>query len=108
MTSASTPAGARLDPAADVVELTRQVCDTESVSGGERALADAVETFLRDLGAYEVLRDGDAVVARTALGRAERIVLAGHLDTVPLTDPPNLPVRRRRRPGPPRGRRPCR
>ncbi|GAB7190301.1 succinyl-diaminopimelate desuccinylase [Kineococcus sp. NUM-3379] len=93
-TSASTSARTRLDPAADVVELTRQVCDTESVSGGERALADAVETFLHELGAYEVLRDGDAVVARTDLGRAERIVLAGHLDTVPLTDPPNLPVRR--------------
>ncbi|GAA4660105.1 succinyl-diaminopimelate desuccinylase [Kineococcus glutinatus] len=83
-----------LDPAADVVELTRQVCDAESVSGGEGALADAVEAFCRDLGAYEVLRDGDAVVARTRAGRPERVVLAGHLDTVPLTDPPNLPVRR--------------
>lgn len=39
-------------------------------------------------------RDGNAVVARTDLGRDERVVLAGHIDTVPLTDPPNLPVRR--------------
>ena len=84
----------RLDPGADVVELARQVCDAESVSGGEGPLADAAEAFLRDLGAFEVLRDGDAVVARTRLGRSERVVLAGHLDTVPLTDPPNLPVRR--------------
>ena len=30
-----------------------------------------------------------------ALGRAERVVLAGHIDTVPLTtDPANLPTRR--------------
>jgi len=41
-----------------------------------------------------VTRDGHTLVARTNLGRSERIVLAGHLDTVPLTDPPNLPTRR--------------
>jgi succinyl-diaminopimelate desuccinylase len=86
------------DPAVDVVELTRRVCDIPSVSGDERALADAVETALRALPGFEVVRDGDAVVARTGLGRAERVLLAGHLDTVPLTDPPNLPVRREQHP----------
>ena len=30
-------------------------------------------------------------MARTSLGRAERVVLAGHIDTVPLAD--NLPSR---------------
>ena len=48
-------------------------------------LADAVEAALRGLGHLEVIRDGNTVVARTQLGRAERVVLAGHLDTVPLT-----------------------
>jgi succinyl-diaminopimelate desuccinylase len=86
------------DPALDVVELTRRVCDIPSVSGDEAALADAVEAALRALPGLEVVRDGDAVVARTALGRAERVLLAGHLDTVPLTDPPNLPVRREQHP----------
>ena len=88
--------GPGLDLTGDVVELTRRVCDIPSVSGDERALADAVEDALRALapGVLEVHRDGDAVVARTAWGRAERVLLAGHLDTVPLTDPPNLPVRR--------------
>ncbi|WP_432515245.1 succinyl-diaminopimelate desuccinylase [Kineococcus sp. SYSU DK001] len=86
------------DPSIDVVELTRRVCDTPSVSGDETALADAVEAALRAPGAFEVTRDGDAVVARTTLGRAERVLLAGHLDTVPLTDPPNLPVRREQHP----------
>ncbi len=80
--------------APDVVELTRRVCDIPSVSGDETALADAVEAALGALPGLEVTRDGDAVVARTTLGRAERVLLAGHLDTVPLTDPPNLPVRR--------------
>nr|WP_240901710.1 succinyl-diaminopimelate desuccinylase [Arthrobacter silviterrae] len=69
---------------ADVALLTAAVMDIESVSGNEAALADAVESALRGLGRLEVTRNGDAVVARTMLGRAERIILAGHLDTVPL------------------------
>jgi succinyl-diaminopimelate desuccinylase len=86
-----------LDPAtiasSDLVALLAAVCDIESVSGDETALADAVEALLRDQPHLEVVRDGDAVVARTLLGRDRRVVLAGHLDTVPLTDPPNLPTR---------------
>jgi len=87
----STP---RLDLAADVVTLTAALCDIESVSGDEERIADAVEAALRPLRHLEVTRDGNAVIARTNLGRSERVVLAGHLDTVPLTDPPNLPARR--------------
>jgi succinyl-diaminopimelate desuccinylase len=48
--------------------------------------------FLHDLGHLSVDRDGDAVVARTHLGRGSRIVFAGHLDTVPIAD--NLPSHR--------------
>ncbi len=84
-------ASVQLDLSADVVELTRTVCDIESVSGDEGPLADAVEAALRRLPHLEVLRDGDAVLARTALGRPERVVLAGHLDTVPVAG--NLPTR---------------
>jgi succinyl-diaminopimelate desuccinylase len=92
MTSRRTPQGAVvLDLAADVVDLTRALCDLESVSGGEGPLADAVEAALRPLAHLEVVRDGDAVMARTALGRSERVVLAGHLDTVPVAG--NLPTR---------------
>jgi succinyl-diaminopimelate desuccinylase len=79
-----------LDLQDDVVSLTRALCDIPSVSGDEGTLADAVEASLRKLGHLEVLRDGDAVVARTNLGRDKRIVLAGHLDTVPIKD--NLPT----------------
>lgn len=83
-----------LDLSLDVVDLTVAVCDIPSVSLHEGPLADAVEEALRPLPHLRVERDGNAVVARTELGRTERVVLAGHLDTVPLTDPPNLPVRR--------------
>ncbi|TFF11659.1 succinyl-diaminopimelate desuccinylase [Cellulosimicrobium terreum] len=82
-----------LDLHGDLVALFRAVCDVPSVSGDERALADAVEAALRTVAHLEVVRDGDTVVARTALGRERRVVVAGHLDTVPLTVPPNLPTR---------------
>src|SRR3712207_7508213 len=80
-----------LDPAADVLTLTRALVDAPSVSGGEGPLADAVEAALRSLGGLEVERVGDAVLARTNLGRPTRVVLAGHLDTVPIAD--NVPSR---------------
>ncbi|WGW10559.1 succinyl-diaminopimelate desuccinylase [Saxibacter everestensis] len=84
-----------LDLDGDVAQLTRQLCDIESVSGNETAVADAVEHALRGIGAsggteLEILRDGDTIVARTRLGKPERVVIAGHLDTVPLAD--NLPT----------------
>jgi len=86
-----------LDLGTPAVELTRRLVDLESVSGHEGPIADAVEAALRALPHLEVLRDGDAVVARTSLGRARRAVIAGHLDTVPVNG--NLPSRRESTPG---------
>ncbi|WP_228485273.1 succinyl-diaminopimelate desuccinylase [Cellulosimicrobium sp. JZ28] len=93
MTSPTPGTGPVLDLHGDLVALFRAVCDVPSVSGDERALADAVEAALRTVAHLEVVRDGDTVVARTVLGRERRVVVAGHLDTVPLTVPPNLPTR---------------
>jgi succinyl-diaminopimelate desuccinylase len=76
----------------DPVALTERLVDIPSESGAERPLADAVERVLRGADHLEVLRSGNTVVARTHQGRAERVVLAGHLDTVPAND--NLPSRR--------------
>ena len=76
---------------ASSVDVTRQICDIESVSGQETTLADAIEQALTGLGHLEIIRDGDTVVARTHLGRAQRVVIAGHIDTVPLNK--NLPAR---------------
>ncbi len=80
---------ATLDLCLDAVSLTRALVDIPSVSGSERDLADGIEAALRAMDRLDVRRDGDAVVARTTLGRAERIVLAGHVDTVPVAG--NLP-----------------
>ncbi|RHA39643.1 succinyl-diaminopimelate desuccinylase [Cellulomonas rhizosphaerae] len=81
----------RLELGGDLIELTRALCDIRSESGDEAAIADAVEAALREYAHLEVLRDGDAVVARTSLGLPSRVVIAGHLDTVPIAD--NLPTR---------------
>ena len=60
--------------------------DIASVSHQEKALADRVESELRTCGHLETERIGETVVARTHLGRSHRVVLAGHLDTVPPFD----------------------
>ena len=78
-----------LDPRTDLVTLLRAVVDVESVSGNEKRLADLVEELLRAQSHLEVARDGDCVVAWTRLGRGQRVLIAGHLDTVPVVG--NLP-----------------
>ena len=72
----------QLDPTANVVDLTRALVDIESVSLDEAAIACAHLT---------VTRDGHTIIASTNLGKAERVTIAGHLDTVPVNN--NLPSR---------------
>ncbi|WP_103340394.1 succinyl-diaminopimelate desuccinylase [Amycolatopsis sp. CA-126428] len=82
-----------LDLHADPVDLTAALVDIFSVSGAEAEIATAVQDALRAQAPHlEVVRNGDTVLARTSLGRASRVVLAGHLDTVPENG--NLPSRR--------------
>jgi succinyl-diaminopimelate desuccinylase len=83
--------GQPLNLEGDLVELTRAVCDIESVSGNEKELADAIESALTKYSHLEVIRDGDAIVARTNFGHATRVVIAGHIDTVPVAN--NLPIK---------------
>src|SRR3954447_25249741 len=78
-----------LDLEGDLVALLRHLVDIESVSGHEQRIADEVEAALRAYHHLEVHRNGNLVLARTDLGRRERVVIAGHLDTVPVAK--NLP-----------------
>ena len=80
-----------LDLTTDVVSLTAALVDIPSESLDEQVIADAVDAALRPLAHLEVVRDGHTIVARTSLGRAERVVIAGHIDTVPANG--NLPSR---------------
>jgi succinyl-diaminopimelate desuccinylase len=82
-----------LDLTTDVVALTAALVDVESVSGDEGRLADLVHEALVVQPHLKVERMGNNVLARTDLGRDRRVLLAGHLDTVPIAD--NVPSRRR-------------
>ena len=67
----------------DLLARTAELVGVPSLSHEEGPLADLVEQRLRALGHLVVERVGENVVARTELGRGQRLVLAGHLDTVP-------------------------
>ena len=81
-----------LDLTVDVADLLQTLIDVPSESLQEQAIADAVEVAVRRLPHLDVVRDGHTIIARTQLGRAERVVIGGHLDTVPANA--NLPSRR--------------
>lgn len=80
-----------LDPSAGPIELTRALCDIESVSGNEQRIADEIEGLVRSLPHLDLTRVGNNIVARTNPGRGTRVAIAGHIDTVPVHD--NLPTR---------------
>ncbi|MCW2838814.1 MAG: succinyl-diaminopimelate desuccinylase [Aeromicrobium sp.] len=80
-----------IDLTTDVVTLTAALVDIASESLDEQVIADAVESALKGLSHLDVVRDGHTIVARTSLGRPERVVIAGHLDTVPANA--NFPSR---------------
>jgi succinyl-diaminopimelate desuccinylase len=79
------------DLSSDVVSLTAALVDVESVSGNEAAITDAIEAALAHVPWLAVERYGHSLVARTALARSDRVVIAGHVDTVPVNQ--NLPAR---------------
>lgn len=80
-----------LDLTADVVDLTEALVNIESVSRDERAITDEIAAALAAVDHLVVTRIGNSLVARTELGLPERVVIAGHVDTVPLNA--NLPAR---------------
>ncbi|MBN9157709.1 succinyl-diaminopimelate desuccinylase [Microbacterium sp.] len=80
-----------LDLTASAADITRAICDIPSESGSEARLADLIEEAMRDREHLEVIREGNTIIARTNLGRAQRVAIAGHIDTVPING--NVPTR---------------
>lgn len=81
-----------LNLAQSSAEITAAICDIESVSGNEKTLADLIENALSSYSHLVITRDGDAIIASTQLGLASRVLIAGHIDTVPIHN--NLPTKR--------------
>ncbi|MBF6174481.1 succinyl-diaminopimelate desuccinylase [Nocardia blacklockiae] len=74
-----------IDLRADPITLAAALVDIPSVSRDEAAIADTVTWALREqTTGFEVLRHGNTVLARTDRGLPNRVILAGHLDTVPI------------------------
>ncbi|TCD54508.1 succinyl-diaminopimelate desuccinylase [Alloscardovia theropitheci] len=75
-----------------VTEIFNAIMNVYSVSDSETELADAVEKYLLESKHLEVRRYGDTVVASTNFGKSQRVILAGHIDVVPVIDnfPPLL------------------
>lgn len=74
-----------------LTDLFTQIMEVYSVSDEEGPLTDQVEAFLKAQSHLTVRRHGDTIVASTNLGRDRRVILCGHLDTVPVID--NFPPR---------------
>jgi succinyl-diaminopimelate desuccinylase len=74
------------DVLVDPVVLTRALVDVESVSRNEKVIADYVQDVLKQAPHLISDRHGNTLMARTDLGREQRVVLAGHLDTVPINN----------------------
>ncbi len=82
--------GVTIDLRADPIALTAALVDIPSVSKDEAVIADTVAWALREqTEGFEILRHGNTVLARTNRGLPTRVILAGHLDTVPIAD--NVP-----------------
>ena len=90
------PALPTLDLLGDPITLTADLVDIPSPSGQETLIADAIESNLRNLAlpGVEILRFNNNVLARTRFNLPGRVILAGHLDTVPIAD--NVPGHRAR------------
>lgn len=83
------PTAAAEDLAARLLELAA----IRSVSREEKALCDLLEGRLRAIAGVEVVRAGDNLIATLPeLAGRPRLILCGHLDTVPVNE--NFPPRR--------------
>ena len=88
----SAPAAGAPSAPVDLLELTQRLVDIPSESHHEEAITEHLASELARVPWLTVDRVGSNLVARTTLGRSERLVVAGHTDTVPVNA--NLPSRR--------------
>ena len=63
--------------------LTLDLVNIASVSKDEKAIADLVQAALSEVKHLKVSRISNSVIAQTNFGHSKRVVIAGHLDTVP-------------------------
>ncbi len=80
-----------LDFSINSVQIAKILCDIPSVSGNEQEVADLIQESLSAFSHLSVERISNNIIAKTSLGRDKRVVIAGHIDTVPIKD--NVPAK---------------
>ena len=64
-------------------QLTLDLVNISSVSQDEKAISDQVQEALGLVKHLKVTRINNSIIAQTNFGHNKRVVIAGHLDTVP-------------------------
>jgi succinyl-diaminopimelate desuccinylase len=67
----------------NLAELTVDLINIPSLSLAEKDLADQIQAVLTPLDGLEVTRIENTLIAKTNFNFSSRVILAGHLDTVP-------------------------
>ena len=67
-------------------KLTLDLVNISSVSKDEKSIADSIEESLQELSHLKLTRVNNSLVAQTNFGNKQRLVIAGHIDTVPANN----------------------
>lgn len=67
-------------------KLTLDLVNISSVSQDEKSIADSIEKALQEYSHLKITRVNNSLVAQTNFGNKQRVVIAGHIDTVPANN----------------------
>ena len=67
-------------------KLTLDLVNISSVSKDETSIADSIEEALKKCNHLKLTRVNNSLVAQTSFGNKQRVVIAGHIDTVPANN----------------------
>ena len=70
----------------EIGALTLDLVNIASVSQDEQAIADSIQAALVEVKHLKVSRINNSIIAQTNFGANQRVVIAGHLDTVPANN----------------------
>ena len=70
----------------EIGALTLDLVNIASVSQDEQAIADSIQAALVEVKHLKVSRINNSIIAQTNFGSNQRVVIAGHLDTVPANN----------------------
>ncbi len=70
----------------EIGALTLDLVNIASISQDEQAIADSIQAALVEVKHLKVSRISNSIIAQTNFGANQRVVIAGHLDTVPANN----------------------